>query len=138
MANIVPVPLVMKDCLVKVATDNYEAALSGVALTPTTPTFTFRGLTPTAVYPAVGNPDWAAQLDYVQDWDTAGSLSNYLQANQGKTVSMEFTPKAKSGKKFTVDVTIIAGPIGGQTNALATSSVTLPAGSPVVAAAPTT
>jgi hypothetical protein len=137
MANIVPVPLVMKDCLVKVATDNYEAALSGVTLTPTTPTFTFSGLTPTAKYTAAGNPDWLAAIDYVQDWDTVGSFSNYLHANQGKTVSMEFTPKAKSGKKFTVDVTIIAGAIGGAGGALASTSVSLPAGTPVVSAAAT-
>lgn len=137
MATITPVPLVMRDCLVKIAADNFEAALSGVTLTPTTPTFTFRGLTPTASYTAAGNADWAAQIDYVQDWDTAGSFSNYLLSNAGKTVSMAFTPKNKSGKLFTVDVTIIAGPVGGQTNALALSSVTLPAATPVVTAAPT-
>lgn len=138
MATITPVPLVMKDCLVKIAADNFEASLSGVTLTPTTPTFVFTGLTPAAKYTAVGNPDWNAQLDYVQDWETAGSLSNYLLANIGKTVAMEFTPKSKTGKIFKSNVTILPGAVGGTGNALATSSVTLPSDTPVVTAAPTT
>jgi hypothetical protein len=132
MATITPAPLVMKDCLVKIAADNYEAALSGITLTPTTPIFTFSGLTPTAKTTASGNADWAAQIDYVQDWDTGGSFSNYLHGNQGKTVSMEFTPKKGSGKKFLVDVTIVAGAVGGQANAMATTSVTLPCSTPVI------
>lgn len=138
MAVITPVPLVMKDAIAKIAADNFEAALSGVTITPTTPTYTFKGIGKNANYTAVGDPDWVCQLDYVQDWDTPGSLANYLLANVGKTVAIEFTPKAKSGRIFKANVTIVPGAIGGQTNAMAMTSVSLPCDSPVASAAPTT
>lgn len=124
-------PLFLKDCLVKVAADAFQAELSAVKFTPTASTATWKGLTPSSVHTAQGTATWVAELTYAQDWDTAASLSNYLHENEGQTKTFLFEPKA-GGVGFTVSVTITPGAIGGAVDAFAESSVTLPcAGKPV-------
>jgi len=135
MATIAPKPLFMKDVLMKIGADNYEAGLSGVTFTPSSSPVTWGGLTPTSTFSDSPSPTWTAQLDYVQDWETTGSLSQYLFDNTGKSVVAEFTPKRGLGKKFTATVTLVAGPIGGTASAFATSSVTLGSTFPVASAA---
>lgn len=134
MAAIAAKPLFMKDVLMQVGTDSYEAGLSGVTFTPTSSPVTFNGLTPTATYSDLTSPTWVCQLDYVQDWETAGSLSQYLLDNAGKQVPAVFTPKKGTGKKFTATVTLAPGPIGGAGGAFATSSVSLGSTTPVSSA----
>lgn len=135
MAAVVPKPLFLKDVLMQIGTDNYEAGLSAVTFTPPSPTV-WTGLTPTAVFNELP-AQWVCQLDYVQDWESTGSLSQYLLDNVGKQVTAVFTPKAKTGKKFTATVTIVPGPIGGTGQAFATSSVSLTSSIPVASAAAT-
>jgi len=133
MVNVIPKPLFLTDTLMQIAADNYEAGLTAVLFTPPAPV-KFTGMTPTAVFSQLP-AEWTCQIDYVQDWDSAGSLSQYLLDNVGKQVTAVFTPKKGTGKKFTATITILPGPIGGTGGAFATASVTLSASIPVASAA---
>lgn len=133
MATIAVKPLMLKDVLLVIEADNYEKHVSGVSFVPTAAQATWQGLTPDATFTDVANATWAVTLNYVQDWDTANSLSEYLFENEGETVTMVFTPIKGTGKKtFTAQVTITPGQIGGEVNAYATTSVTLGSTKPVV------
>lgn len=131
MPQITPKTRVFKNYLVKIGADTYEKAVNTVKCTPTTAVQTFKGGTPDAIYKDSGTPDWTVQLDYAQDWETAGSLSIYLLNNVGKKVLMEFSPLG-SGPKFSGLVLIIPGDtIGGAIEAMGVASVTLPVEGPL-------
>jgi len=124
MANIAVAPFALTDATVKVAADNYEAAVSAIEFVPTVPTFNFTGLTPASVFNFAGAPSWVVNLSGAQDWATATSLSNYLLTNAGKTVEMQFAP-IKGGKTYKANVTIVPTNIGGTVNSVPVFSVTL-------------
>ncbi|ROS57201.1 hypothetical protein [Frigoribacterium sp. PhB118] len=124
MADIAVTPFALTDATVKVAADNFAAAISAVEFVPTVPTFNFTGLTPSAVFNFSGAPAWVVNLSGAQDWATATSISNYLLANQGKTVEMQFAP-IKGGKAFKANVTIVPTNIGGTVNTVPVFAVTL-------------
>jgi hypothetical protein len=140
MAQINVVPIVLKDVRFRVDADNYEKHVSKVTLTPNTSTEskTWQGLTPTATFTDTSTPQttWTAEIEYAQDWETVNSLSSYLLANAGVQKSIKLQPQAGAGKStFTITATIVPGPIGGQVNEFATSTVSLPCtGQPVKAA----
>lgn len=137
MSTIAVKPLVLKDVLLKIAADNYEKHVSGVTFVPSSSQIQWQGLTPDAAFTDVANATWAVTLNYVQDWETDDSLSQYLYENEGETVEMVFTPVKGAGKKtFTVNVTITPGQIGGEVNAYATTSVTLGSDKPVIGTVP--
>lgn len=117
-------PIVLRDCLLRVATADYEKHVSGITITPTTGNATWNGLDPEASFSFPTATTWGAQLDYAQDWETADSLSRFLFDHEGDQVTMLFQP-VKGGLGWEIDVTIAPGSIGGQVNAVATSSVTL-------------
>lgn len=142
MAVIAVKPFVLRDCTLNIkdgATDvgDYESHVSKVEITPNVTTQSWKGLTPAAVFQDVAAPEWTANIDYAQDWETANSLSQYLLANVGKKVTAKFTPKkGTSAKAITVTVTILPGGIGGTAGAFATGSVALPVdGQPALATA---
>lgn len=132
MAQITVVPLVLKDVVLSFGTDSYEKHVSGVTFTPSSSTITWQGLEPDAKFTSITAADWTCQLDYVQDWDTANSLSRYLLENEGEEVAATFKPKSGSGPSFTATLTITPGAIGGVVNAYATTSVTLGSTKPVL------
>ncbi|MGB3375927.1 MAG: hypothetical protein WBA87_12425 [Microbacterium sp.] len=140
MAAIAVKPFVLRDCTLSIkdgatAVGDFEAHVSRVLFNPTTPIQTWRGLTPSAVFRDVGSTEWDATVDYAQDYETANSFAQYLIANPGKQVTVEFTPKkGTSAKKVTATITLIPGGIGGGVGEFATSSVTLPVtGQPALA-----
>lgn len=119
-------PIVLKDCKLLVEADNYEAHVSKVSLDPTTSSQTWKGLTPSASFTDSSSPTWVCSLEYAQDWETTDSLSRYLFENQGETVTAKFQPKKGTGlPEFTVELVIVAGPIGGAIDAFAVGSVSL-------------
>ncbi len=133
MATIPVKPLVLKDVLLVIESDNYEKHVSGVTFTPSSSQIEWHGLTPDSSFTDVSSATWTVTLNYVQDWETADSLSEYLFENEGQTVSMTFTPvKGASKKTFTADVSITPGAIGGEVNQYATTSVTLGSTKPVI------
>lgn len=135
MADIAVTPFALTDAVVKVAADNYQAAISAIEFVPTVATFSFAGLTPSAQFNFAGSPSWVVNLSGAQDWATATSLSNYLLTNAGKNVEMQFAP-IKGGKAYKATVTIVPTNIGGSVNTVPVFSVTLQVqGQPVQIAA---
>jgi hypothetical protein len=130
MAQIAVVPVVLKDYRFTVGADNYEKHINLMRLVPNTsqPKQTWQGGTPSTTFTDTGTPvtDWTLELNYAQDWETANSLSNYLMANAGTTKVAKLQPVSGVGKKtFTVTVTIVPGPIGGNINEYAAATVSM-------------
>lgn len=135
MASITPVPIVLNDIVFTIAADNYEAAVSKAELVPTTPIASWKGMTPTANFQLPGTTEWVLNLDFAQDHATANSLSQYLLANNGQKKTVTIKPKKPAtgtAPLYTIDATMIPGTIGGQVDAVAVASVSLPcSGQPV-------
>lgn len=133
MAAIALSPIVLNDIDLKIASDNYEASVSKVELVPTTPTATWRGMTPSAVQQIAGTPVWVANVSGAQDHATASSLSQYTQANAGTIKTITFKPKkGTTVPTYTIDVLILATKIGGDVDAIATFDASFPCqGQPV-------
>lgn len=128
MAQIAITPVVLNDIDLIIGADNYEVSVSKVELVPTTPTVTWKGMTPTAVQQLAGTPTWVLNIDYAQDHATASSLSQYLLTNAGTVKTIKLKPKkAATGTvpTYTVDALIVPGPIGGSLDQVATGSVSL-------------
>lgn len=126
MAQITVDPLFLTDVVISVDGDSYEKAVSGVTFTPSVTTATFKGLNPAAVYSASGSATWMVQLDYVQDWETADSLSAYLFNNQGEEIAVTFKPRSGTGPTVSGTIIVVSGSIGGTVDSYATASVQLP------------
>ena len=124
MTAIANKPYVFKDGTVKLGTDNYESAVSSFTLTPTSSTLTFNAITPAGAFSDNTTPTWVAAIGYAQDWETPNSLSQYLMDHAGETQTLVFEPKA-GGVKFTQDVILVPGPIGGAGNTIQEATVNL-------------
>lgn len=125
MAQINVQPLYLKDVVLTVDGDTYEKHVSGVTFTPSVSTATFKGLESDAVFTQASNASWTVDLTYVQDWDTADSLSAYLFNNAGSEITLSFLPQTGSGT-WSATVIVVPGAVGGQVDAYATSTVSLP------------
>lgn len=125
MSAITPTPFSMKDCVVTIGTDSYEAAISTVQFVPTASTITFTAVSPGAVYTDVSPATWVCNLTFAQDWSDEDSLAYYLMDNEGETVEMTFKPTNTTGATITADVIITPGAIGGDVSAFAIASVSL-------------
>ena len=125
-------PLVMKDVVCTIGTDDFRKHLDQVTFTPTSSTKTWTGLGKNT-HTDVDTPTWTVNLNYVQDWESASSLSRYLFEHEGETVELTFEPKA-GGTGFMTDVVVAPGAIGGTVNAFATTSVTLGCTKPILVA----
>lgn len=132
MAAITVAPFVLKDVLLTIGLDNYEAHASQVEFTPTASTQTWQGLTPSATFSDTTIATWTCTLAYAQDWETPDSLSQYLLENEGTSQSATFSPKSGTGPSFTATLSITPGAIGGTVNAFATATVTLGSTKPVL------
>lgn len=128
MTTIVPKPLFLQNATVQIGTDSFEQAVSSVALTPSTSTVTFKGLTPAAVFNFATPSTWVAALTFAQDWSTAGSLANYLHTHEGEKVTLTFVPAVddEDSPTITATVFVVPGSIGGETGTVNTSQVSLP------------
>lgn len=126
MTQIAVQPRVFKNYLVKIAADNYEKHTSSVTLTPSSSIQTWKGGTPDAVFTDATTATWVADIAYAQDWETPDSLSIYLLNHEGEQVAMEFSPLGgATGPKFTVDMIITPGAVGGPIDAFGNSTVQL-------------
>lgn len=125
MAQIAVQPIYLKDVVLSVAGSDFEKHVSSVVFTPTVSTATWKGLEPTAVYSNIGSSTWTVDLSYAQDWETSGSLSAYLFANEGAEVSLTFTP-VSGGGVWAADVIIAPGQVGGAVDSFAEATVSLP------------
>lgn len=128
-------PLVLKDYVVTIGADDFKKAVSKISLVPSAQTVTWSGGGGTS-FSDTSAATWVANVEYMQDWDSPGSLSRYLFAHEGEKVALAFSPRNGSGPSFTAMATVVPGAVGGDLNAPATTSVTLPLdGKPVLAEA---
>jgi hypothetical protein len=125
MAQIAVQPIYLKDVVLSVAGSDFEKHVSSVTFTPSVSSATWKGLNPDAVYTNVGASTWMVDLAYAQDWDTTGSLSAYLFANEGAEVTLNFEPVA-GGSSWAADVIIVPGAVGGAVDSYAVATVSLP------------
>lgn len=127
MAQIATTPIVLKDVLLVIGTDNYETAVSEVVFTPTSSQVSWQGLTPASTFVDQTTPTWTCKLTYAQDWVTANSLAQYLLANAGAQKTLVFKPQGSAAGKpiITATVIIAPGPIGGAVNTVQVGTVTL-------------
>jgi len=130
MAEIAVQPLVLKDVTLSIGADEYQKHVDQVTFTPSASTSTWTGLGGNT-HTDVAIATWTLNLNYVQDWETPNSLSQYLMDHEGETVAVTFEPRSTSGPSFTANVVITPGAIGGSANAYATTSVTLGSDKPV-------
>ena len=128
------VPLYLKDVDFTVDSLEYKRHVSGVTFTPTSSAATWTGLTPTATFSDQATPTWVCAIDYVQDWETEDSFSQFLFDHAGESVPVVFAPKT-GGRKVSANLVIVPGAIGGAGGAFATSSVSLGTDYPVWSAA---
>lgn len=134
MASIPVKPRLLRNYLLQVDTDNYEAACDSVTFTPSSSTQTWTGGDGEAHSDAAAST-WGVALGYMQDWDTVGSLGEYLLEHEGEVVPVTFTPNRETGgtgPTFTADVTIVPGAIGGSNGAWPTTTSTMPCSKPVL------
>lgn len=139
MPTIAVAPFVLKDVVLTVGTDNYEAHVSSVKFTPQVQVVTWRGLTPSSAFSDTTAPVWQCTLSYVQDWKTPNSLAQYLMANAGQQKTVVFKPQgaATGAPIFTATLILVPGEIGGDVNTVQVASVTCGVvGEPVKTAAP--
>lgn len=125
MAQIAVQPIYLKDVVLSVAGSDFEKHVSSVTFTPSVSSATWKGLNPDAVFTNVGASTWSVDLGYAQDWDTVGSLSAYLFANEGAEVTLTFEPVA-GGSSWSADVIIVPGAVGGAVDSYAEATVSLP------------
>jgi hypothetical protein len=125
MATIAVNAFVLKDVLLSVESDNYEAHVSQVQFDPSSSIQTWKGLTPTSVHTDSTTATWTGILAYAQDWENPASLARYLYEHEGEEVDVIFKPKSGSGPSFAVTIIVTPGSIGGTLDAFATASVTV-------------
>lgn len=125
MATIAVNPFILKDVLLTLDADNYEAHVSQVEFTPSSSPQTWQGLTPTATFTDVTTATWTCVLNYAQDWSNPDSLSYKLHAEEGAEWPVVFKPVSGSGPTVTATLIVTPGAIGGTVNSYATASVTL-------------
>lgn len=139
MVAVAVAPFVLRDMILSIATDSYEAHVNEVSFEPSVQTLTWQGGTPAATFTDVTNATWTCKLTGAQDWITANSLAQYLLTNAGTKKTAVFKPQGSTTGKpvFTVDIFIAPPPIGGKVNTFLEFTVTMGcAGQPVKTAAP--
>lgn len=123
-------PVTINAATLMIDTDNYEAAVGSAVFTPSTKTSSFTAIDGTTVQ-SQSPSTWVLDLTFAQDFETAGSLSNYLHSNEGQSKTAVFKETA-TGKSFTSTITIAPGAIGDAAGSIAQSKVSMGCTKPVV------
>lgn len=116
--------LVIEDVALTLGTKEFSTACDSIVLVPTTTKLRWKpvnGMKKTVV----AKPDWALTLNLGQDFDTAG-LTHELIAGHGTTVPFTLKPTGTSDTaEIAGSVTLEAVQVGGGSETIAVSSVTL-------------
>ena len=116
--------LVIEDVALTLGTKEFSTACDSVTLTPTTGKLRWKPVNGKKKT-VVADPDWALGLNLGQDFDNTGLLHELIE-NHGTSVPFILSPNGVSGvAKIEGFVTLEAGAIGGASEAIATSAVTL-------------
>lgn len=104
--------------------DDFRKHVSSVAFTPSSSTVTWTGLG-LNTHTDANTATWTCDLTFIQDWTSTESLSQYLYANEGSTVEVEFRPTSGNGPTFLAEIVITPGAIGGAVGSATESTVSL-------------
>ena len=117
-------PIVLRDMVLSLDGNDYAAAASSITLTPNTPMVTYKGLKGN-VHTFPGTTEWTVVVDFAQDHASAASLTMYLFDNAGQTVPAIIEPQTGEGERWTLNVILTPGAVGGAVDSVASSQVTL-------------
>lgn len=129
MAEIDVQPFIMKNAIVTLGSpgDDFAAACSTVALTPSSGTTPFTGLKKAATFTFPNATTWSLDLTYAQDWHSETSLSRWLYDHAGETVPFSIDPDdlGDGHTSWAGDCSIVEGAVGGDVDSVATATVSL-------------
>ena len=115
--------VVFEDVALTLGTKEFSTACDSVVLAPTTAKLRWKPVNGKKKT-VVAKPDWALTLNLGQDFDTAG-LTHELIEGHGTTVPFVLKPQAGDAAEITGSVTLEAVQVGGGSETIAVSSVTL-------------
>lgn len=126
MAEVGVQPLVLKDVVLNIGTDDFAAAISSAVLTPAASIVTWKGLKPSSVHSFPTAATWTGDFEYAQDWSDPDSFSMYLYEHEGETIEgVTLEPQSGVGHRWTFDLIIVPGQVGGAVDTVGTATVSL-------------
>lgn len=130
MPEITVRPFILRNAIIQLGSDDFAAAVSTAALTPSAGTTDFKGLKVSAVFTFPQATTWTLELTFAQDWGSATSLSRYLFDHAGESVPFVLNPDdtATAGVGSTSwagTVAIAPGAVGGDVDSVAVATVSL-------------
>lgn len=119
-------PRLMRDYVVALTDDTYEAATASVLFTPTVQTQNWTG-GDDATYSESSPPIWTVAIGKMQDWENANSLARQLHTlgRTGAQIALVFKPRRLSGPRFSTTISAVPGAIGGTNGAWPQDTVTM-------------
>lgn len=124
MATIPVQPLMLKNAVVTVASDDFTAAFTSVTFEPS-PEWEWVDVFLGPSVPVLSRVRWECRLGYLQDLTNLDSWTRFLTNNAGLSVDMTFTPQA-FGEIIEATVMIVPGALGGSADEQLSAEVRLP------------
>lgn len=124
MATIPIQPLMLKDAVLTVASDDFTAAFTSVTFEPS-PEWEWVDVFLGPSVPMLSRVRWVCRLGYLQDLTTFDSWTRYIDDNTGTTATLTFTPES-GGDGVVADVLLIPGNVGGGATEQLSAEVSLP------------
>lgn len=131
MATVTATPRILRKYQFTVDVDDYQSATEQVLFQPATETQTWTG-GDGETHSDAAPSTWTVTVGYVQDWDTPGSLGEYLLAHEGEQVDVTFRPTVDAGPSFTSTITVVPGAVGGTNGQWPTTTAAMPCTKPVL------
>jgi hypothetical protein len=105
----------LKSVFFSIDDNEFQDQVDDVNCVPGKPV-TWRGLDPAAIAADTPVGETKFNIKGIQDYETVGSLSVYLQTHAGEIKTVIYSPRAAGTAYYTVDVVIAAPQIGGALN----------------------
>ena len=125
-------PLILGASTLTLDAGAYEGQISSAVFTPSASPTAWTAIN-SDTYSHTPPATWTLDITLAQDWNSADSLSRYLHENEGSVVPAIFAP-IDGGPEVTANVSVTPGAIGGDTTAVAESTVSLGSNKPTVGA----
>lgn len=132
MAVIAAAAKAIRTLSIKVGTNDYAKHTARCAILPQSSNVVWKGGTPDAILNDVSAASYTLELDIVHDYQTVGSLYNYLKANEGQSAIFIYKPDEPSVFQATVTAIIPPISIGGAVDKFGAETVKMPCSKPVV------
>jgi hypothetical protein len=123
-------PIMLGQSAITIDGDAFEGQVSAAVFTPTTSQVNWTAIDG-STHGFQTPSTWVLDLTLAQDWNFADALSRYLHENEGNSVTVVLEP-VDGQPGATATVQIAPGAIGGDTTAVAESTVSLGSTKPVL------